>query len=378
MICSDKNQFIGVFAVIESIIVNTKQPERIFFHITVNHNELDLFNTEFHKLFRRYQFEIEMKEFPTNKFLDENICIKHRDTTSIKYFSNIMNFSRFYLGELYPCLEKILYLDTDVIVQADIIELYDSTLFDQHIFAAVPQDTFYNLGFTNNVMEFFPDINLENRTFNAGVYLTNLKEWNKQNILSQVQKIMLCHKNSKEPFFSLGTQPILNIIFNEKFYQLPGHWNYPTLGYSPNLDLKEDFHNAKILHWCGEGKPWLPNGLYKNRWYKYDRTKMYIKTIKVEIQKSEIWHENDYSYMLYIPQYSHLADNETNPTTSALKFYENDIEMKQSHTIHNAIRSLGAGKYSHWKNHLYFSSSNNSSPLHNDKKYFYSIEESNF
>ncbi|AYV84291.1 MAG: putative galacturonosyltransferase 6-like protein [Hyperionvirus sp.] len=371
LICSDHNEFIGVFAVIESIIVNTNHPERIHFHITVNDKELDLFSRQFHNLFNQYKFNIEIKEFPPNKFLEENICIKHHNTFFVNYISNIMNFSRFYLGELYPHLEKVIYLDTDVIVQGDIIELHDSILLDKHMFAAVPFMTFYQLGFYNQVLEFFPDLKLNHKTFNAGVYLTNLKEWTKQNILLQVQKIMLIHKNSKDPLFNLGTQPILNIIFNDKYYELPGCWNYINLGCISDLEKNEDFHKAKILHWSGLQKPWLPNGYYKNYWSKYDKLNNSAMTC---IQKTEIWNETGNSYMLYIPEHSYLADNEANPTTSNLKLYENGIEMKSSHAIHNDIRSSGMGRYSHWKNHLYFSSSDNSSPVHNDKKYSYLIQ----
>ena len=28
-------------------------------------------------------------------------------------------------------------------------------------------------------------------------------------------------------------------------------------------------NNAKILHWTGKKKPWLPNGRYKEIWNKY-------------------------------------------------------------------------------------------------------------
>ena len=78
---------------------------------------------------------------------------------------------------------------------------------------------------------------------------------------------MKAHKKSKKGLFKLGTQPILNIAFANNFQVLEKAWNTAGLGYKKVS--QQVINNAKILHWTGKQKPWLPNGRYKEIWNKY-------------------------------------------------------------------------------------------------------------
>ena len=49
---------------------------------------------------------------------------------------------------------------------------------------------------------------------------------------------------------------------------LPPNWNLPNLGRIANLRTQE-LDSAKLLHWTGKRKPWLPNALYPERWRRY-------------------------------------------------------------------------------------------------------------
>ena len=57
------------------------------------------------------------------------------------------------------------------------------------------------------------------------------------------------------------------------------------------------------------------------------------------------------------------------PTASKLVLYEDDRELRPSHSSHETIRQLGGGAYSHWHNTLYFSTSDRSDPRTNRRKY---------
>ena len=50
----------------------------------------------------------------------------------------MLNYARFYLHQALPDLDKMIYLDTDVIVQGNIAELWSIAKLDQKIIACVP------------------------------------------------------------------------------------------------------------------------------------------------------------------------------------------------------------------------------------------------
>ncbi|MDP1966548.1 MAG: Stf0 family sulfotransferase [Reyranella sp.] len=64
-----------------------------------------------------------------------------------------------------------------------------------------------------------------------------------------------------------------------------------------------------------------------------------------------------------------LADHEGAPESSPLCLYENDILLGPAHAAHALIRHRGGGAYSHWKSALYFSTSDNSDPNRNGRRY---------
>lgn len=60
-------------------------------------------------------------------------------------------------------------------------------------------------------------------------------------------------------------------------------------------------------------------------------------------------------------------------TTSTLNVYENDIALGPAHSLHDDVRTIGNGRFSHWGNDLYFTSSDNTDPRINGRKYTFTI-----
>lgn len=64
-----------------------------------------------------------------------------------------------------------------------------------------------------------------------------------------------------------------------------------------------------------------------------------------------------------------LADDDQAKERSTLLLYENGRPLGPAHAGHAIIRSRGTGAYSHWKDDLYFSTSDNSDPNRNGRRY---------
>jgi hypothetical protein len=83
--------------------------------------------------------------------------------------------------------------------------------------------------------------------------------------------------------------------------------------------------------------------------------------------------DSGFAYKLgyHLPQ---SGDTEQNPYISTLHLYENGVELGPAHATHADIRKYGLGQYSHWGTYLYFSTSDNSNPLTNGRKYSYKMQ----
>lgn len=59
---------------------------------------------------------------------------------------------------------------------------------------------------------------------------------------------------------------------------------------------------------------------------------------------------------------------------SQLQLYEDGEPLGPGHCGHSDVREKGEGRYSHWGSQIYFSTSDNTSPLENGRTYTYAEE----
>jgi hypothetical protein len=68
-------------------------------------------------------------------------------------------------------------------------------------------------------------------------------------------------------------------------------------------------------------------------------------------------------------RYPYTSVSDDNGVASSLVLREDDRPLGQAHSLHQKIRDLGEGRYSHWYQTLYFSSSDHSDPRKNGRIY---------
>jgi lipopolysaccharide biosynthesis glycosyltransferase len=267
VLCADRLHFTGMLAVVNSVISNTDDPEAVSFHLTVGVGESDELLTSIRRWFPNPSFRYEVREFYSTPFLEEYIEVagdrRYGAVTSMR-----MNFSRFYLGQIYPDLGKFLYLDADVIAQGDIAELFRLPALEKQALAAVRSCSFgtWEGGF-DETSDHLKNFDFEAPVFNAGIYVTDLEQWRNEEILAVLEGWMKVQSQAPEDIV-FGTQSIMNLAFYRKVQILPPEWNVRHLGDNDNIP-KRDLREGKILHWAGPRKPWVRDGLYKEYWNKY-------------------------------------------------------------------------------------------------------------
>jgi SAM-dependent methyltransferase len=70
------------------------------------------------------------------------------------------------------------------------------------------------------------------------------------------------------------------------------------------------------------------------------------------------------------------GDDSNSPMVSSLELVEDGVALGPPHAAHARIRSLGRGLFSHWRDYLYFSTSDGSDPTANGRVYAITAERS--
>ena len=79
--------------------------------------------------------------------------------------------------------------------------------------------------------------------------------------------------------------------------------------------------------------------------------------------------EIGHAWTVPIGEFAALADTVERPARSPLILLEDGAPLGPPHATHAQIRTRGRGRYSHWGEHLYFASSDNTPPNRNGRRY---------
>ncbi|KAI3921730.1 hypothetical protein MKX01_005419 [Papaver californicum] len=187
-----------------------------------------------------------------------------------KYLS-ILNHLRFYLPEIFPKLNKVLFVDDDIVVQKDLSGLWSIDL-KGNVNGAVETcgESFHRfdryLNFSNPLISKNFDPHACGWAYGMNIF--DLDEWKKQNrteVYHSWQKL-----NHDRQLWKLGTLPPGLITFWKSTFPLHRSWHVLGLGYNPSVGRKE-IDRAAVIHYNGNMKPWLEIGMpkYRNYWARF-------------------------------------------------------------------------------------------------------------
>lgn len=169
------------------------------------------------------------------------------------HINSLSTYYRFLLSSICD-LDRILYLDCDIIVRKSIKALYDTNV-DDYYFAGV-KDILYE--------ENCKRLSLE-KYCNAGVMLINLDLWRKNNIEEKLFK--WCIENPDK--IKWQDQDVLNVVLQDKIKYLDDIYN--TQVAEGDFGLLKYFYNnadnAAIIHYVTCFKPWLFSDFKPNKYY---------------------------------------------------------------------------------------------------------------
>lgn len=200
---------------------------------------------------------------------------------AVEYFGNLISlhgdfttYGKLLLEKFIP-VDTILYLDSDLIINLDVLVLRNFD-FKDNFLAAVSRST---LKWSLDKNFLINKLNLPETQayFNAGVLLLNLKNWRESNITDRWKSI-----SEKYPYDLVShDQTLFNAICQGEFARLPDNFN---ISWHPNLLKPNQIENA-VVHFIGSPKPWdfLGKIIHPgyNLWYSYQKVYNISKSKKI-------------------------------------------------------------------------------------------------
>ncbi|GAB4860895.1 Hexosyltransferase gaut11 [Ancistrocladus abbreviatus] len=289
--CIFSDNLLAVSAVVNSTVINADHPKQLVFHVVTNGVNYGAMQTWFLSndfkgstvvvqnieeltwLNASYSPVVRQLLDPTSRAYcfggsqDFDIDLKFQNP---KYMS-LLNHLRFYIPDIYPQLEKVVFLDDDVIVQKDLTLLFSLDLHG-NVNGAVETclEAFHRyykyLNFSNPMVssKFDPQA----CGWALGMNVFDLIAWRKANVTMRYHYWQ--EQNADQLLWKLGTLPAGLLSFYGLTEPLDRRWHVLGLGYDPNIDNRL-IESAAVIHFNGNMKPWLKLaiGRYKPLWDRY-------------------------------------------------------------------------------------------------------------
>ena len=262
----DSNYAQHVTVAMMSILKNTTDPARIVFYLM--DDQIDI------AVKKKIRASIEQAHAAIH------FCEVAADQFASFFVSGQLSrasYFRLEMGHLLPrAVEKVIYLDCDLLVLDDIAALWDYDMGGHPLAAVMDLGIMASgkdwrgkqkqLGFSKN-----------DSYFNAGVLMVNLKVWREHDYGRQAEQLAASHA------YRHHDQDALNALFHRNWQTVPLRWNViPPVWY---LFLKilrrRDFRclavearrHISILHYAGGYKPWEydADAAFNAKYYEYLR-----------------------------------------------------------------------------------------------------------
>lgn len=212
---------------------------------------------------RFIKFYVINSDFPTEWFVSMreklaklacqiiNARVSSSLVSNCKTDSSYTVFLRYFVADFVE-EDKALYLNCDIVVTRDLSSLFETELGDAPIAA---------------VKDLGGEVYFGEQIFNSGVLLINVNYWRENDIAGQLIEIT----DNLHDKVTQDDQIILNMLFENRWLELPFAYNCITLhttfsDYEPEKGLY-----PPVIHYLTERKPWkeYTQSIYREVWWFY-------------------------------------------------------------------------------------------------------------
>ncbi|XP_059663323.1 probable galacturonosyltransferase 15 [Cornus florida] len=186
---------------------------------------------------------------------------------------SLMNHLRIYIPELFPDLNKIVFLDDDIVVQHDLSSLWELDLNGKVVGAVVDSWCGHNccpgrkykdyFNFTNPIIS--SNLDHDSCGWLYGMNVFDLQAWRETNITATYHQWLKLSLDSGLTLWRPGALPPALIAFEGYVHPIDPSWHFSGLGYRFAQVDPQILEVAAVVHFSGPAKPWLEIGFPKVR-----------------------------------------------------------------------------------------------------------------
>lgn len=271
--CFDKNYIQGAFASIYSLLHNFDSTKKLYLNLMIPNDDIDIIMTKYLQLYNYLKFNFDLRIYLLNNNIIPNYIKNTQCFKGGNHLLKLSNFSRLIIGNIINS-NKILYLDSDTIIQTDLSKKLDK--IQNHNFVIMGKKAglnYNNLLNSNNIIYakayLGNDFDFSKNVIYTGTLLINPNNFRKYE--NDIRLLVNLHNNilDKGGLYKLFTMSIINLALNNHIEYFDDYINNVVdLGHK-NM-LEDISKNADVLDWSGIYKPWFVNGLYREFWQKYN------------------------------------------------------------------------------------------------------------
>lgn len=256
VVITNDHYVILLAALIKSIESNLTTPQQLVFNII--DDKVSAENKE--KLTKSVNHQITFL-----RWIEMDALIPKDGSLPVDKTSYPLNiYMRFFIPNFMDeSIERVLYLDVDMIFQTDISPLFELNL-DQYVVAAVPDPRIKTFDNNWGGVKNYKQLGLEgqNRYFNSGLLVMNLKLWRSLGI---TQKLIHC-MNENIQYANYPDQYGLNVILVNQWLALDNRWNHFANMVAENTPFVLHFVQRKPIY-----NSYFGSRLYREIFLKYLR-----------------------------------------------------------------------------------------------------------
>lgn len=260
-----------------------------------------------------------LKNFFTQKFDNMELRFINVDrlVSGVKLSTNnehisVETYYRFLIQAVLPFYDKVLYLDSDIVINGDIAELFDTQIGNNLLAAVHDIDFLGNLNMKDGKrLKYNQEIlGMKNpyEYFQAGVLVLNTKAMREQHTIAQWLDF------ASNPDYIYNDQDVLNVYCEGRVQFLDWNWNVMhdcanrvanVFSFAPNNAFdayQKSRQNPLIIHYAGFEKPWKnPDCDFASYYWRYARQtpfyerllkKIEHKNFRSSSQKQFVQHDN--------------------------------------------------------------------------------------
>lgn len=226
------------------------------------------------------------------RFVDIHYYLSSKSKKSFYVYGHftMSTYLRFFAPLIFSKHKKILYLDSDLVINKDVAELFHTPL-EKNLIGASKDLAVSAIARKEERFRKYMSQKLELKQpsgyFQAGVIILNIEQMIKENIY---EKLFDRLSKVKKPIFV--DQCIMNSVCQGRVKYFDGKWNvnWYLNAYTPSLidklsaadyqTYQEAGKNPYILHYAGDTKPWQdPLGPWADNFWRYARATVFYEAI---------------------------------------------------------------------------------------------------